>query len=308
MKSWYAFFACLLLSFSIWLVMILSRNSSALESVTIQACSNIEGRSSVAQETVVVTARCRTSGFKLIALSASDDVVRVFFDSSDLVHSGDGVYSISASRLSRYASDIFGSGVEAESFIVSELEFTFAPEEFRKVRIVPVTYITYKPQYMALKEMTLSVDSVLVYGEPDRLKQIDAVHTEAITLRDVRRDVRGVAALVAPEGTRLSGGEVSYSIPVGRYIELKTTRKIETRNVPPGISLIMIPESVSVTWRCSYPLRNDPAENSTFYVDYREFENSLTGKCVIRSETADGVITYTTDPQVCYCIEKGGLR
>lgn len=308
MKSWYAFFACLLLSFSIWLVMNLSRSTTALESVTVQAYSNLEGRASVALETVDITARCRASGFRLLALATSKDVVSVNLDANDLTAVSEDVYSIESSKLARYASDIFGPGVVAESFVESSVRFTFLPENFKKVCVTPVAYITYKPQYMALKEMTLVPDSVLVYGEPSRLEHIDRVWTSPISLRELKRDARGEVALVTPEGVRLSGTKVDYVLPVGRYVELQSTERIEARNVPAGTDFVILPERVKVVWRCTYPLRTNPSENALFYVDYHEFEHSLTGNCIIHSETPDGVISFTSDPEVCFCMEQSDNR
>lgn len=292
-----------MLSFSIWLVMILSRDNTSLESVTVQAYSNVEGRASVALETVVVTARCRASGFKLIALSSSEDVVNVTFDADDLMDEGNDSYYIDAQRLSRYVRNIFGPGVSVESFAEPGVRFKFLTENFKKVPVIPVSYITYHPQYMALGKMSLTADSVLVYGSPESLLGIDRVHTNPITLRDVRRDERGITGLSVPPGVRLSEKEVGYHLPVGRFVEIRASVMIASRNVPAGIQFFVSPGMADVVWKCSYPLRSNPKDNSSFYVDYREFEGSITGKCVIRSDVPEGVISCSVYPQVCSCVE-----
>ena len=306
MKNWYAFLACLLLSFSIWLVMNLSRNSTAVESVTVQAFSNVEGRASVALEPVVVTARCKASGFRLLYLSfKEDEVVDVTFDASDLASSGEDEYWIDAARLSRYVQDIFGPGVTVESFIDPGLRLRFLSENFRKVPVSPVCYVNCRPQYMLLDEVKLSVDSVLVYGQAERINDIDRIKTQTITHNDLKRDVHGVVGLIVPEGVRLSESEVGYRLTVGRYVELHSSARIGTRNVPAGVDFLFSPSNVEVVWRCAYPLRAVPDEMVEFFVDYRDFEGSLTGKCLVRSsELPDGVIDFRTDPEYCDCFER----
>lgn len=290
--------------------MILSRTHTAQESVTVQVCSNIQGRSGYAQETVVVTARCRASGFKLLSLRASDDnVVEVTVGPEYLSPAGGDDFMIDTRNLSRYVTDIFGPGVVAEAFSDQFLRLRFLEESFRKVPLVPVSYVTFKPQYMALGGMELSADSVLVYGLPERISSIDKIRTEPVSLKDLKRDAHGIVNLEVPADVRLSMTEVGYKLPVGRYVEIRESLKIDARNVPLGTEFVLSPSSAEVLWRCSFPLRERPSGHSGLYVDYREFERSLTGKCIIRlSDVPDGVIDYEINPEVCLCLEKSNEK
>ena len=286
--------------------MILSRTHTAQESVTVQIHSNIEGRASVALEPVVINARCRASGFKLLALSASEDrVVDITVDPSFLYGDGGDWYMIDTRNLSRYVQDIFGPGVVAEAFTDQNLRLRFLQESFKKVPVVPVSFVSFRPQYMALGDMELSLDSVLVYGEPERLADIELIETEPVTLRELKRDAHGTARLNVPSDVRLSEEEVGYKLAVGRYVEISTVMNIDARNVPAGTEFVLSPSTADVVWRCSFPLRSEPATNAVLYVDYRDFDGSLTGKCVIHlSGLSDGVISYEIVPQFCTCLEQ----
>lgn len=309
MRNWYALSACLLLSFSIWLVMNLSRSTSGTQTVSILACSNIKGCSDVAVEPVDISARCSASGFRHIALGWSDRIVKVYFDPSDLIPEGDGVFYADIPALFRKASDIFGADVNVESFTQQGARFRFLPQTYKTVPVVPVSYFTFASQYTALDRMSLSADSVLVYGEPERLDNIDRIRTVPVTLRDLRRDARGSVELEIPPGVRLSESQLDYYLPVGRYIEMRSPARIEVRNVPSGTDFAVFPVSVTVTWRCSFPVRKDPVGPASFYIDYQDFANSLTGRCVVKaSGIPDGVISWEADPPVCECIVKTALR
>lgn len=287
----------------------LSRPTTGTMTVSVLACSNIEGRSDVAMEPVDISARCSASGFRHIVLSWSDKVVKVHFDPSDLKSEGGGAYYANADALFRNAGEIFGSGVTVESFSQKGARFQFLKETYRKVAVVPVSYVTYASQYTGLEKLSLSADSVLVYGEPERLKNIDRIRTAPITLRDIRHDARGTVMLETPSGVRLSVSELDYYLPVGRFVEITAAAKIGVRNVPAGTDIAVFPPTVEVTWRCSFPVRKDPSRLASFYVDYRDFLNSPSGKCVVRaSGIPDGVISWTVDPQVCECAVKTGGR
>lgn len=309
MKNWYAFLGCLVLSCSIWLVMNMSRNNTALVSVTVQAYSNLEGRSYAASEPVEIPARCRASGFQLMALSASDDIAGVTFKAEDLRHVDGDVFSVDAATLMRYVQDIFGKGVSVESFAEPAVSFRFLSEDYRKLPVRPVTYQTFRSQYTASGPISLSIDSVLVYGTPERLGELDRIETELLSLKDLHRSAHGFVNLVVPPGVRLSEKEVGYSLNVVRYVELVSKVRVNTRNVPAGTDFIVFPSTADVVWKCVYPVRSSPVDVASFYVDYHDFEGSLNGKCIIRtSDVPDGVIGYTVTPQVCDCVEKASEK
>lgn len=287
----------------------LSRTSSETQTVSVLASSNIEGLSDVAMEPVDISARVSGSGFRLLSLSMSDKVVSVRFDSSELVQESDGVYYADASSLFRHASEMFGSGVSVEAFNQQGARFRFKKEAYRKLPVLPVSYVTYSSQFTALDNMTLSRDSVFVYGDQERLNSVERILTEPITLRDLCRDARGVVALEVPPGLRLSESELDYYLPVGRFVEVRSKVDVGSRNVPAGMDLVISPSSAEVVWRCAFPVRKDPVRASSFYIDYHDFESSLTGKCVIKaSDIPDGVISWTVEPQVCDCVLKNGTR
>lgn len=268
----------------------------------VNASSNIEGRAVHASSTVTVVARCMTNGFRLQALSNRKRPAEVIFNAEDLIHKEGDVYGISATDLYKYAPDIFGDGVTLDA-LIQNVEFRFPEENHRKVPVIPVKNISFKPQYTSAGEIRLSPDSVTVYGDPSRLQNIDAVVTSTFTHKDLGRSVHGRARVEAPFGLRISDTEVSYFIDVTRYVEVKANVHIGTRNVPAGTTISVYPSTAEVSFKCVFPIGNNPADNAEFYVDYKDFVGSLTGRCVIRSEgIGEGVISYTIDPDICDCL------
>ena len=301
------FLLSLLLAFSIWISHNLSLQYSSVVSVPVIALSNIEGHQAESSNTSPVVARCRTTGYRLLRKNRMSrrGQLRVYFSPDDLHHDTEDIYYITANELSGYFSEIFGDNVQLESFVSSSVQFRFPEENHKTVPVQVVSVVSFKPQYMPLAPMKIVPDSVIVYGEPLHLQNIDRVVTETVTLQNLSSGAHGMARLEEPRGgVRLSDTEVSYVLDVTRYVEIRREVKVGTRNVPAGRDLTVYPSVVDVVFRCVFPLASDPTEGISFYVDYNDFASSINGRCVPHdSGLPSVVIDYDVEPQVLECIE-----
>lgn len=302
------FLFSLLLAFVIWIIYNLSLQYSSVVSVPVSAMSNVEGHAQNSSNSVVIAARCRTSGFNLLrfAFPASAKTRTIFFSASDLHPTKvDNVFSISANELGGYFNDIFGDDIQLESIISSDVQFRFAAENHKKVPVQVISVLSFKSQYMPLSAMRAEPDSVIIYGEPLHLANIERVNTATVTLENVSSSAHGVVKLETPVGVRLSNNEVSYVLDVTRYVEIRSEVGISVRNVPTGKDVSVYPSQAEVTYRCVFPLGSDPTGNISFWVDYKDFANSINGKCIPHSDPLpSGVIDYTIEPRVFECVEK----
>jgi hypothetical protein len=156
---------------------------------------------------------------------------------------------------------------------------------------------------MALKPFSIQPDSVLVYGEPSRLENVTSVSTKPLDLDDLRSSTHGKVKLEAPSGVRLSDDECVYSLEVTRYVEIRAEVRIETRNVPARVDLAVLPSTATAVFRCIFPTTADPAAQTKFYIDYRDFAGSLSGRCVAHCEgLPSNVIDCTLSPEVFDCL------
>lgn len=151
--------------------------------------------------------------------------------------------------------------------------------------------------------MQLQPDSVIVYGETSRLENISYVLTRPIELHNIRNSVHGKVKLEVPSGVRISDEEVIYSMDVTRYVEVRAEVKIGVRHAPSGTELSVLPSSATVIFKCVFPTSSDPAASTDFYIDYRDFANSITGRCVARcSGLPSTVLSYEMQPEVFDCV------
>lgn len=302
-SSWINFLACLLLSAVIWLFHNLSQQYADIVNVTVIPSSNIAGRAEKASSEVTVSARCKASGWRLIALGRDRRSRKVFFDSSDFVKSTDDNFTINAGNLFKYAKDIFGDDVTVESFVTDAVSVKFLAENHKKVPVMAVMTATYKAQYMAKGPAVMVPDSVILYGDDDRLASIDAVYTRQMNFKDLRSSVHTDVRLEKPASVRMSHEKATCSLEVTRFVELRSRVSIGTRNVPAHTHLTVLPSSADVVYRCVFPMTANPVDRAEFYVDYKDFARSIGGSCLIHYDgIPDGVIDVKTDPEFCECV------
>ena len=297
----------LLLAFGIWLLHNLSLNYSETLSVPVIAECNLEGHSNVSSNSSTIAARCRTSGFSILRgrHKAKKEALRVKFNASDMHPAEGDMYYITSAELGNYVSDIFGEGVQLESFLSESFQFRFPVENHKKVPVQAVTVFTFKPQYMAMAPIHLKPDSVTIYGEPYHLETINKVFTRAVELNNLKSSAHGSVKLESIQGVRMSEDEVGYSLDVTRFVEIATEVAVTPRNVPAGLKLSVYPSTAKVVYKCTFPLSNDPSDLVSFHIDYTDFRKSIGGRCIaIPSKIPDGVIEYSIEPEVFDCVEE----
>lgn len=304
MKKWTAFIVCLLLSASIWLIHNLSQTHSSIVSQEVVAESSIEGRAARSSDAVTMAARVSASGFRLLMIGLRRGAVTVRFAPEDLSPVEDDFFRISAPHLLRYATDIYGQGAKVEAFLFDNASFRFIQEYHRRLPVRAVCLPSFRPQFTQVAPLSVKPDSVLVYGPAEVLEALDEVYTSTISLSDLHGNVHGEVRLETPSGTRLSENKAAYAMEVSRYVEISTDAPVSVRNLPSGTSLMVYPSTVKATFRCVFPLINDPRGLVDFYVDYGEFAHSITGRCMIHcSSLPKGVFSCVLSPDVAECAE-----
>lgn len=303
------FFLSLLLAFSIWLIHSLSQNYTKLVSVPVVASCNIDGHADISSNTATVVARCRTRGFDLMRLGRASEKkpIKVVFDPADLHEGTADNYFITSAELNRYVQAVFGNKSGLESFVSDTIEFNFPAIYNKKVPVYPVQSIECRPQHMIVGGLKLMPDSVIVYGEPHRLDNIDRVYTNSFTLSDLSSPVHGDIRLDKVSGVRMSVDRIEYEVDVRRFVEIRKTMPVKAVNVPRNTSLTIFPSNAMVTFKCAFPVTVNPDADVWLFVDYADFQNSIGGRCVPKiNRIPQGIFSYSISPEVFECVE--GVR
>ena len=305
-RSWVALVVALLLASLVWILSNLSQTYSGTVSVPVMARCNLEGHQSLSSNTVLVSARCRTQGFRLVREQSRRErkTLVVDFSPADLHRTGTETFCVIGGAINSYVNQFFGEETTVEAFITDTLRFIFPRENHKKVPVeVPMT-VHCRSQFMPSGPFRTSPESVTVYGEDARLEGIEKVSTGRLVLSDVHDTRSSILRLNPIAGVRLSVEQVGYELPVTRYVELRSTLPVEVRNAPTGHELQVFPATAEVVLRCAFPLVKDPLPEFRIYVDYKDFAASINGRCVPHAlRLPTGVLEYRVQPEVFDCIE-----
>ncbi len=305
-RRWLVLMVSVLLACLVWLLSNLSQTYSGAISVPVQARCNLEGYQNLSSNTVLVSARCRTQGFRLVREQSRRErkTLVVDIDPSDLHRTAPETFSMIGGAKNSYVGQFFGEGTTVEAFITDTLRFIFPRENHKRVPVEVPMQVHCRTQYMQSGPFRTSPDSVTVYGDDAHLALIDKVTTGRLQLSDVHESRHGVLSLNPVPGIRMSVEEVGYELPVSRYVELRSAFPVEVWNVPAGHTLQVYPATAEVVLFCSFPLAKDPLPEFRVYIDYKDFSASLTGRCVPQTlRLPPGVLQCRIEPEVFDCVE-----
>lgn len=298
------FLLALLLAFSTWLIHNLSLKYTDYISASVVAHCKIDGRAAESENHSDIIARGRATGYRFILSDIRTGRIPTYVDFKPEVlrHKDGDQFYILSQDLFEYSHLIYGDGVTLEFFVSDTVFFTFPEISHKKVPVQPVYSLTYMPQYMAEGELQFSPDSVIVYGEPYRLERVEKVFTEPIKHTDLSTSVQGLVKLEKMPELEYSIDDIHYKVDVRRYVEVVTTLPVNAVNVPAEKNLVVFPSSAQVKIKCTFPLEADPEEGLELYVDYRDFQNSISGKCPVRlAGQPRGFIAFEADPVAVNC-------
>lgn len=210
----------------------------------------------------------------------------------------EGLFRVNVADIKDKVSLAVGDVVSVDFFETEYLTFTLHRQDFRKVPVVATSSITYKSQYMPVGEMTLTPDSVLVYGNVTELEGVNEIHTEVIYHRGVNRNIQGYVDLnKGNDNFRLSQDKVRYSITTDRYVEATVQKEVKVKNLPAGKSLILFPSKVDVTYRFPFDRTARGNPDIDFYVDYEACAASAGTRIIPQMEESEVVIySYKLKP------------
>ena len=74
-------------------------------------------------------------------------------------------------------------------------------------------------------------------------------------------------------------------------------------NLPEDKYMVVYPSVATVKFRCEFPYNADVAADVNFHIDYADFLNSRSGKCIVRTnDLPPGVIGYSIEPEIFDCV------
>lgn len=294
----------LVVAFFVWLLHNLSLDYSSYLQYRVRLSTDIEGYESTALSNEVLLLRGKGSGFYILKMRGH----KKSFPEIDLalgrkyltpVRGEEGVFKVKVSEVAEKIDEAV-EDLDIDFIETQQLTFNLNKQSYKKVPVVLASDIDCKPQYMVVGSITMRPDSVVIYGNAKELEGINKVMTRSVSLDNVDKSVQGIVSLEHLEGFRIDVDEVHYSIDVKRYVEQTAVVPVTVKNTPADKNLMVLPSTVTVTYRT--PVRAN-VKDFHFEVDYRDYARAASSK-IIPTMVGGGrdILSYEIEPRMVECI------
>lgn len=162
-------------------------------------------------------------------------------------------FTIPKNELNRMVSSNFSRSLAIKNLSVEALKVYLDPIVLKKVRVEPNYTFTFKDGFKPVDSIRAIPDSVLISGPSGSLKDIHALKTETISMKNIEKDVFKKVKIksINKEIVSINPDEVTISQKVAEFSQGKFTLPVEVINVPPDMDIKLISPNVTVTFDVS---------------------------------------------------------
>ena len=160
----------------------------------------------------------------------------------------DSRFFVSKTRLDARLREYFGTGVQVISCRPDSLKMQYTSRPGQKLPLRVSADIHPRFQYIVSGPIEASVDSVTVYSLNGIPKGLTEIKTEPLERSDLRDTTRFEVRVLPVEGMRIVPDVVTLTVPVEPLISKKRTVRVEEANVPKGMSMVVFPGTVEVSY------------------------------------------------------------
>lgn len=244
-----------------WLLIKLSANYTVTEALTINITDTpadlvvVDGN----QELKVTLS---TSGFELLNYyfkPASRRKVDISLEEVPLHKDSESTYSFSISYAKEKVANYLTIEPSEVSFDENRISIRMEQLDSMKVKVQPNLDLSYEKQYNRHGRVQISPDSVTIYGPKNRLKEIDNIYTEKISIKNVNSNIDVNVPLIIEEMINVDKKDVNIKINVEKYTEAIANVKIENNS---NKKLRLFPDKVKIKYIVSLTDYNIIKDNS----------------------------------------------
>jgi YbbR domain-containing protein len=160
-----------------------------------------------------------------------------------------------------------------------QIKINIEPTKSKKVEIIPVISLVYKPGYGLVSPIEIKPDSVTVTGPKSLIEQINIINTEGKILTNLEDKTSVVLKTVTPKFTVSDVTECTVNFDVQKIVD-KTFDDlvVETRSIPSRYELIVSPTKISIILRGGINMLSKiNNEDIRTYVKFEQAMNDTTG-------------------------------
>jgi hypothetical protein len=244
-----------------WLLIKLSANYTVTEPLTIDI-KDAPADLVVVDGSQELKVTLSTSGFELLNYyfkPASKRKVDISLEEVPLHKDSEGTYSFSISYAKEKVAKYLAIEPSEVSFDENRISIRMEKLDSLKVKVMPNIDISYEKQYNRHGRIQIKPDSITIYGPKSKLKEIDNIYTESISLKNISSNIDINVPLHPEEMINFDSKEVNIKINVEKYTEAIANVKIENNS---DKKLRLFPDKVKIKYIVSLTDYNIIKDNS----------------------------------------------
>ena len=168
--------------------------------------------------------------------------------------------------------------------------------ESKRVPVRARTHLEYAKQYYASDSLTITPDSVSLFGHRKALDTVRCVYTSLIEEKNIKDTLQWRAALQTPKHTKARPGYVLVTAPVEFFTEDSRNVPIHVSNVPKSVEVKLLPAEVNVTYLVGISrFKEVNANEFSIQIEYEELLRSNTNRHTVQLKEAPD---YVRNPKI----------
>lgn len=203
------------------------------------------------------------------ALFKKKSKISIRFSDYDM---GSGVFKLNLMQLSAIVREKYSRESMINSILPDSISLRYVDprRDFKRVPIVLDFVARPNIQYELVGNISLSCDSVLVYGERDDLADVTEVYTYHVDEKELTDTLYRRVAISPIKNVRIEPREINVTVPVEKLIKKVRSIPVVVKNKPENINVVTFPNMVKVSYLVPKSQYNNSDKRISAIVDYND--------------------------------------
>lgn len=190
---------------------------------------------------------------------------------------GNGSFRVDATHLKKALSKVL-SKTTINQVLPGEISARYTDQPGKRVPVMHDVDATAASSCKICGDVSISPDSVLIYGDTKTLKKISEVYTRHVVAHGLTDTLTRRVTIASIDGVLIEPRHIDITIPVDKMVARKINVPITVRNAPSDVSLVLFPSKVGVTYFA--PKHYVSKSNIMVAVDYNSININTPGNKV----------------------------
>lgn len=245
-----SFIGFLIVSFLIWMLINLSKQSVTTVSYEIEYYGLSQDK--ILQENPVdeIKLLVKGTGYKLFATNFSDKKIKLSVNKLRKKSVND-FYFLTENQKNSIQKQLI-SGLLLEDVLQDTIYLKLGSLQSKKVPVLPNLAVKYKLGYDVAEKVLIIPDSILISGPELQLKEINAIQLPELTLQNVSKNVTEKLPITLPVSlnkVKMSHNNVLVKIMVDKFTEGEFEVPVSVKNISAKQKLNIFPKKVKVVFK-----------------------------------------------------------